>query len=203
MGFILITDGRYFGKPLVFWVYDRLGPRIFGAAHEADRWYGLIGELGLAGDESVLDVGTAMGDLPLTLAAWPDFHGRIEALDWSPRMVAAAQGVARRRGLADHVCFRVHDARQSLPFPDATFDLVFCLGLLEAWGHPERILAELERVRAPGGRLVLSLYRGTPLQPATLDLDWYRSVLGPLGLTQLTVAPLRAHHDVVIAGDNP
>jgi hypothetical protein len=26
--FVLLTDGRYFGKRLIYWVYDRVGPAI-------------------------------------------------------------------------------------------------------------------------------------------------------------------------------
>ncbi len=199
LGFILLTDGRYFGKRLVYRVYDRLGPAIFGAAHEADRWHLLAEALHLRGHEAILDVGTAMGDLPLTLATWPDFRGRIVGLDWSPRMVAAARGVARRRQLADQVRFEVHDARQPLPYTEGRFDVVICLGLLETWSHPEHILAELVRVLRPEGQLVVSLYHGTPLQPATLSQAWYEAMLAPYGLSALQVFPLRHHHDALIA----
>ena len=36
--FVLLTEGRYFGKGVIRWVYDRFGPAIFGAHSEADRW---------------------------------------------------------------------------------------------------------------------------------------------------------------------
>ena len=39
--FVVLTDGRYFGKRLTRWIYDRFGPAIFGAHSEARRWRAL------------------------------------------------------------------------------------------------------------------------------------------------------------------
>ena len=41
---------------------------------------------------------------------------------------------------------------QTLPFPDAAFDVVFSVNLLEHTPDPERVLAESARVLIPGGR---------------------------------------------------
>ena len=152
--FVLLTEGRYFGKGVIRWVYDRFGPAIFGAHSEADRWQKLAERLDLCGDEVMLDVGTAVGDLPLTLALLPDFRGRVVGVDWSPRMMAAAGREAHRQELDGQVQFGVVDAREALPFTGAAFDLVFCLGLLETLPHPEPVLREFKRVLKPGGWLV-------------------------------------------------
>jgi SAM-dependent methyltransferase len=50
----------------------------------------------------------------------------------------------------------------SLPFPDARFDFVCALDIVEHVGDDERALAELTRVAAPGGALLLS----APLHPS-------------------------------------
>ncbi len=50
----------------------------------------------------------------------------------------------------------------ALPFPDAAFDLVCALDIVEHVGDDEGALAELARVAAPGGALVLS----APLHPS-------------------------------------
>ena len=50
----------------------------------------------------------------------------------------------------------------ALPFPDAAFDLVCALDIVEHVGDDERALAELARVTSPGGVLFLS----APLHPA-------------------------------------
>lgn len=198
--FILLTDGRYFGKRLMWWVYDRVGPLIFGAQSEGERWRTLVDALRLQGDESVLDVGTAVGDLPLTLAAMPGFQGQVVGVDWSQKMIQAATHEARRRGLQSQVNFRVADLRHGLPFTDGSFDVVFCLGLLETMPRPERALRELRRVLAPRGIMVLSLYRqGWSSRIVALSLQWYEECLAQLGLGNLHVAPCRSSHDVVIA----
>jgi SAM-dependent methyltransferase len=199
VAFVLVTDGRYFGKRLTYWVYDRFGPAIFGARSEAGQWRELVESLQLRGDESILDVGTAVGDLPLTIAGMAGFHGHVTGIDWSPRMMAAAHAEAGRRGLGSHATFQVADVREPLPFDAGQFDVVFCLGLLETLPHPERILRELRRVLKPEGALVLSLYRGGAAWSVALGLDWYREHLAALGLRDLQVVSCRRHHDVVLA----
>jgi ubiquinone/menaquinone biosynthesis C-methylase UbiE len=197
--FIILTDGRYFGKRLMYWVYDRVGPAMFGARSEAERWHAMADALQLRGGESILDVGTATGDLPLTIAALPNFHGQVTGVDWSPQMIAQAQAEASQRGLGDRARFQVVDVRKPLPYSDGEFDAVFCLGLLETWPHPERILAEMARVTNPSGALVVSLYRGWASRSVALSFDWYQHHLAALGFEDLRVAPCRRDQDVVIA----
>jgi ubiquinone/menaquinone biosynthesis C-methylase UbiE len=197
---ILLTEGRYFGKGLLRWVYDRAGPAMFGARSEAAQWRRLIERLGLCTEARVLDVGTAVGDLPLTVAARPGFRGQAVGVDWSPRMIDRANREAQRRALHDRVTFRVVDIRQGLPFEDGSFDVVFCLGLLESLPRPGQALAGLARVLAPGGTMVLSLYqRGWSSKVAVLSLSWYERHLDALGLDSIEVAPCRRSQDAIIA----
>jgi ubiquinone/menaquinone biosynthesis C-methylase UbiE len=44
----------------------------------------------------------------------------------------------------------------SLPFVDASFDLVFCRSALHHLGDPQQAVAEMVRACRPGGRIVLS-----------------------------------------------
>lgn len=198
--FVVLTDAHYFGKRLMWWVYDRAGPAMFGAQSEAEQWRRLIGKLGLRGDERVLDVGTAVGDLPLTLAGMPGFRGQVFGVDWSQRMMATATEEAKRRGFPGRVEFQVVDVRSGLPFGDRAFDVVFCLGLLETLPRPEQILSELRRVLVPHGIMVLSLYRqGWSSRIVALSLEWYERHLSALGLGGVEVASCRRSQDVVIA----
>jgi SAM-dependent methyltransferase len=70
-------------------------------------------------------------------------------------------------------------AAERLPFADASFDAVACLGALLYFEEPERALGETRRVLREGGRLVLrtvnrdNLYTrrtGSPLDPASRNL---------------------------------
>ena len=197
--FVLVTDGRYFGKRLTYWVYNAVGPVVFFARSETEQWRALLRSVGLRGDESILDVGTAAGDLPLSIAGMPDFQGQAIGVDWSPGMMEVARREARRQGVEDRARFEVVDVRKGLPFAAGEFDVIFCLGLLETLPGPERVLEELRRVLKPGGAMVLSLYRGRAARSAALSLEWYEQYLGRLELDELEVAPCRGHHDVVVA----
>ncbi|MBI5931198.1 MAG: class I SAM-dependent methyltransferase [Chloroflexi bacterium] len=199
--FVLMTDGRYFGKQLMYWVYDRIGPAAFGSRSEASDWQGLFAALKLQGDEQVLDVGTAVGDLPLTLTAQPNFQGHATGIDWSPRMMETAYLEAQKRGLTARIDFRVVDVRQPLPFNDNTFDVIFCFGLIETLPNPQALLQEFSRIAQPNGMLVLSLYKGWSSWSAALDLKWYQSHLAQLGrpAPEIQTLPFRNSQAVVVA----
>jgi SAM-dependent methyltransferase len=79
----------------------------------------------------------------------------VTAVDFSPAVVASARQNAQARGVADLVDVRRQDLL-ALDFPDASFPVVLCWGVLMHVAEIERALAELIRVLAPGGVLVLS-----------------------------------------------
>jgi ubiquinone/menaquinone biosynthesis C-methylase UbiE len=191
--FVIITDGRYFGKRLVFWIYDRFGAAMYGGRSEAARWQQLAGLLDLQGDERILDVGTAVANLPFTLAAQPNFQGHVTGLDWSPKMLATA----RRRGLSRRVSLVVGDGKRPLPFASHTFNVITCLETLETLPHPDQILGEIIRILRPDGILVLSLYKGVLTLTASLSLDWYQKQLEPLGFS-LQRIEFRQNYDIII-----
>ncbi len=193
MLFVIITDGRYFGKRLVFWIYDRFGAAMYGGRGEAARWQQLAGLLDLQGDEQILDVGTAVANLPFTLAAQPNFQGHIAGLDWSPKMLATA----RRRGLSRQVSLVRGDARRPLPFASSTFDVITCLETLETLPHPDQILGEIIRTLQPDGTLVFSLYKGVLTLTAALSFDWYQKQLQSYGFN-LQLVQFRQNYDIII-----
>lgn len=108
--------------------------------------------LELAGDVRglrVLDAGCGSGPLTAELLAR---GAEVTGLDGSPAMIELA-----RERLGDGVPLHVGDLAAPLPFADDAFDLVtasLVLHYLEDWSAP---LAELRRVLAPGGRLLVSV----------------------------------------------
>jgi SAM-dependent methyltransferase len=58
-----------------------------------------------------------------------------------------------------------------LPFADGAFDAVLCVQVLEHVLHPERVVAEIGRVLAPGGMLFLTTH-GTFFYHPTPDDYW-------------------------------
>jgi SAM-dependent methyltransferase len=62
----------------------------------------------------------------------------------------AAVDFARRTHASSNLDFRVGDA-MSLDFPDGSFDVVLCAQVYEHVPDPQRLMAEIHRVLAPGG----------------------------------------------------
>ncbi|PYQ14756.1 MAG: bifunctional demethylmenaquinone methyltransferase/2-methoxy-6-polyprenyl-1,4-benzoquinol methylase UbiE [Acidobacteria bacterium] len=101
--------------------------------------------------EKALDLCCGTGDVARSLARSPEGSGRLEVMgvDFSEEMLE----IARKNsppGLP--VSFRRADAL-SLPFPDASFEVVTCAYGLRNLADLDRGLREVWRVLRPGGRL--------------------------------------------------
>lgn len=83
------------------------------------------------------------------------------------RLMAERAGIGRFLGVdfvkAPNAQIEVHpvnlDANESLPFPDASFDLVTCLETIEHVHDTDHLIDELHRVLKPDGYAVLSVPR--------------------------------------------
>jgi ubiquinone/menaquinone biosynthesis C-methylase UbiE len=96
--------------------------------------------------ETALDVGTGTGHFARDLAA----QGlRVTGYDSSEAMLQVARAADAR------VAWERGDA-EGLPFPDGFFDLVLSVTALEFLRDPVQALAEMARVTARGGRLVVA-----------------------------------------------
>jgi ubiquinone/menaquinone biosynthesis C-methylase UbiE len=98
---------------------------------------------------NVLDVGCGTGNYTRHLAAAAP-EGLVVGIDASEAMIATA---VRRSGGANLAYLR-GDAGE-LPFRDGQFDAVCCVGVLHMLERPMAALAEMARVLAPEGRLVI------------------------------------------------
>lgn len=86
---------------------------------------------------------------------FPHYHGRVtlSGVDWSPRMVQAAQ--CRTARSAGPVALARGDA-MALPFGDERFDSVVCTFALCCVPDERAALTEAVRVLRPGGSLLLA-----------------------------------------------
>jgi ubiquinone/menaquinone biosynthesis C-methylase UbiE len=104
--------------------------------------------------ESMLDVGCGTGSLLLAAAGRVGPGGVLSGVEAAPEMLEHARAKARERDttLDLHV-----GSADRLPFPDASFDVVFCTLVFHHLPRDvqERTLAEICRVLAPRGRVVI------------------------------------------------
>ncbi len=108
---------------------------------------------GIAPGERVLDVATGTGVVAIT-AARAGAH--VTGLDLTPGLLEQARENARIAKM-DDIVWTEGDA-ESLPYPDASFDVV-----VSQFGHmfaprPDVAIAEMRRVLKPGGRVAFATW---------------------------------------------
>lgn len=103
--------------------------------------------------ESVLDVGCGTGTLAIAARRWVGPAGSVYGVDASPSMIARASNKSRKAGA--EVMFE-EGVAESLPFPDARFDVVLSTVMLHHLPRTARQqgVREMGRVLKPGGRLL-------------------------------------------------
>ncbi|HKX43201.1 MAG TPA: class I SAM-dependent methyltransferase, partial [Burkholderiaceae bacterium] len=103
--------------------------------------------------EAVLDVGTGTGVVAITAAR---AGARVTGLDLTPELLAQARENTRiaQCGAVEWI----EGDAESLPFPDASFDVV-----VSQFGHmfaprPDVVVAQIRRVLKPGGRVAFATW---------------------------------------------
>lgn len=106
----------------------------------------------LSNGSPVLEVGC--GDASFT-ADLANHFSNVTAIDISAGQIA--ENAAKYPGIK----FRQHDVSEPFPFPDATFDVVWCSEVLEHLFEPSFALREMHRILKPNGRLLVTVpYHG-------------------------------------------
>jgi len=103
-------------------------------------------------NDVILDVGCGGGQSAIRLKEhYP--HLCLTGIDLSTYLIARARQRAQRKGYEIH--FEVADA-EALPFPDASFDIVYSFGSAKHWPDPLRAFGECWRVLKPGGEFLVA-----------------------------------------------
>ncbi len=100
-------------------------------------------------EERVLEIATGTGIIAIALC---DHIQNIEAADFSPDMIAAAQKKASQIKVSN-VRFSVQDAC-NLKYASNSFDAVIISNALHIMPEPEKALVEIKRVLKAEGRLI-------------------------------------------------
>ncbi len=98
----------------------------------------------------VLDLASGVGDPALSIAAAVGPSGRVTASDMGPGMISLAEELARKKGLPN-IEFREANA-ESLPFADASYDVLTCRFGIMFFPDLGKALRECFRVLKPGAR---------------------------------------------------
>jgi SAM-dependent methyltransferase len=120
----------------------------------------------------VLDVGSGIGGTSRCLAR--EFGCHVTGIDLTDEYCSAAALLSERIGLAELVDYRQGDAT-SLPFPDASFDIVWTEHVAMNIPDKPRLYGEMHRVLKPGGTLAIYDILAGPSGPVLFPVPWART----------------------------
>jgi ubiquinone/menaquinone biosynthesis C-methylase UbiE len=115
---------------------------------------------GLALDgKAVLDIGVGIGGPAAVLVQ--EFGAKVVGIDVEEAVLRRARALVEETGLAGQITLELVTAGR-LPFPDASFDVVFSKDSLVHVPDKRALYVEAERVLRPGGHLAVSDWLSSP-----------------------------------------
>jgi len=133
----------------------------------------IVKDLDLAG-KRVLDIGCGLGGLDEVLAR--EFGAQVVGIDVGALIVKLGQARIAKSGLGDRIEIKLVEPGP-LPFPDASFDVVFGK---DAWLHiPDKVsfFGEVSRVLKPGGIVTCGDWMKSP-GPYSEDMLYFFKMEG-------------------------
>lgn len=127
---------------------------------------------GVDSTKRVLDVGSGVGGTSRCLAR--EFGCRVTGIDLTEEYCRAASMLSDRIGLAHLVDFRQGDAT-NMPFPDASFDIVWSEHAAMNIPDKSKLYREMCRVLKPGGTLAIYDILAGPCGPVLFPVPWART----------------------------
>ncbi|HMN75153.1 MAG TPA: bifunctional demethylmenaquinone methyltransferase/2-methoxy-6-polyprenyl-1,4-benzoquinol methylase UbiE [Burkholderiaceae bacterium] len=155
--------------------YDVMNDLMSVGLHRAWKAY-TVAVAALREGDRVLDIAGGTGDLARAFARKVGASGLVVHTDINEAMLRQGRDRLLDEGLV--LPTALCDA-EALPFAPASFDLVSVAFGLRNMTHKERALAEMNRVLAPGGRLLV-LEFSTVAKPLAKAYDWYSFNVLPL-----------------------
>lgn len=152
--------------------YDRSAQKY--SAGQYREWADRLADLVTEGD-SVLEIAPGPGYLSIELARRRACH--VTGLEISRTFVEIARRNAREAGTDIEI---LQGNAASMPFPDGTFDLLFCTSAFKNFREPFAVLREMRRVLKTGGKAWISDLR-RDVDDGTIR-DFVGSTMGAKGL---------------------
>jgi ubiquinone/menaquinone biosynthesis C-methylase UbiE len=117
----------------------------------------LIERADLQRGERVLDIACGTGVVTRLAAQQVGAEGQVTGLDLNPGMLAVARSLSPVSGAS---ITWVESSAVAMDVPDAAFDVVVCQQGLQFFPDQPAALREIRRVLVPGGRVILSVWKG-------------------------------------------
>lgn len=128
---------------------------------ESDRQK-MIADLTLNPGDHILDLGCGPGLWTESFMKEVAPEGRVTGIDIDPDYIQYAKTYNHTSQYSDKITFEVGNFHE-IPYPNHTFDMVFCGNFFQFVEEPEKLLEEIKRVTKKGGRISEKSFDGSAL----------------------------------------